>query len=80
MGTPLVTILLLIVTIAQPMAQDISSKFPYESKYINVRPKEIPFDGMPEETHIVISNYALWLRETDVPMLFLYAKPGMIIK
>jgi len=36
MGTHLATILLLIVTIAQPMAQDISSKFPYESKYIDV--------------------------------------------
>jgi len=49
-------------------------------KPIEVWPKEIPFDGVPEETHAIISHYDQWLKETETPMLFLYAKPGMIIK
>ena len=49
-------------------------------KPIEVWPKEIPIDRNPEETHIVISNYAQWLKETETPMLLIYAKPGMIVK
>jgi len=49
-------------------------------KPIEVWPKEIPFDGIPEENHLIISKYAHWMRETDLPMLLLHASPGMIIK
>ncbi len=49
-------------------------------KPIEVWPKEIPIDGSPEENHAIISRYAKWLQETDIPMLLTYANPGMIIK
>jgi len=49
-------------------------------KPIEVWPKEIPFDGFPKENHTIISQYANWLKKTDLPMLLIYAKPGMIIK
>ncbi len=49
-------------------------------KPIEVWPKEIPIDGFPEENHAIVSRYAKWLQETNIPMLLLHAKPGMIIK
>lgn len=49
-------------------------------KPIAVWPKEIPLDGPSERNYEVISSYADWLQETDLPKLMLYASPGMIIK
>ncbi len=41
-------------------------------------PNEIPIAGEPADTHAVISSYAAWLFETEMPMLMLYGTPGMI--
>lgn len=43
-------------------------------------PREIPFDGEPEDVARIISDYWAWLQETDIPKLMLVAKPGVIIK
>lgn len=49
-------------------------------KPIAVWPKEIPIERTPKRNFDIVSNYAKWLKETNIPMLMLYAKPGMIIK
>ncbi|MBL4755642.1 MAG: haloalkane dehalogenase [Flavobacteriales bacterium] len=49
-------------------------------KLIGVWPKEIPIDSTPERNHTIVSKYAQWLKETPIPKLLLYAKPGFIIK
>lgn len=49
-------------------------------KPIKVWPKEIPIDGIPARNHTIITDYSIWLKETNIPKLLLYAKPGMIIK
>lgn len=43
-------------------------------------PREIPFDGDPEDVHRIVSEYWAWLQETDIPKLMLVASPGVIIK
>jgi haloalkane dehalogenase len=49
-------------------------------KPIEVWPKEIPIEETPYRNYIVVSEYVKWLKETTIPKLLLYAKPGMIIK
>ena len=49
-------------------------------KPVRVWPKEIPIEGTPQRNFDVVSGYAEWLKETELPKLLLYAKPGMIIK
>ena len=43
-------------------------------------PREIPFDGVPEDVHRIVSDYWAWLQETEIPKLMLVADPGVIIK
>jgi haloalkane dehalogenase len=49
-------------------------------KPLAIWPKEIPISGSPERNHAVLTNYSDWLKETNIPKLLLYVKPGMIIK
>ena len=49
-------------------------------KPVRVWPLEIPFDGPTAANYEIINGYAQWLKETNVPKLLLYAKPGMIIR
>jgi len=49
-------------------------------KPIAVWPKEIPINETPKRNHLIVSNYAEWLKRTEIPKLLLYAKPGMILK
>lgn len=49
-------------------------------KPVEVWPKEIPFEGPSATNYAAINAYGQWLKETDVPKLLLYAKPGMILK
>ena len=49
-------------------------------KPIKVWPKEIPFEGSGANNYAEIDSYAKWLKQTDLPKLLLYAKPGMILK
>ncbi len=49
-------------------------------KSLEVWPKEIPIDGVPDRNYKIISEYSEWLKTTTIPKLLLYAKPGMILK
>ena len=42
-------------------------------------PREIPIDGNPENVVEIVSRYAKWLENSDVPKLFINADPGSIL-
>ena len=42
-------------------------------------PREIPFEGKPEDVTEIVGNYAIWLRQTAIPKLFVNANPGAIL-
>jgi len=42
-------------------------------------PNEIPIEGEPAEVAEVVSGYNLWLQETELPKLMLYATPGALM-
>ncbi len=42
-------------------------------------PREIPIDGEPADVHEIVSRYAEWLRESDIPKLFINAEPGALL-
>ena len=42
-------------------------------------PREIPFDGAPEDVDAIVSDYAAWLAGNDLPKLFVNADPGSIL-
>jgi len=42
-------------------------------------PNEIPIDGLPADTAVIVHNYNKRLRGTDIPKLLFYAHPGGII-
>lgn len=43
-------------------------------------PRQIPIDGEPEDVHRIVSEYAAWLSESDLPKLFINAEPGAILQ
>ncbi len=42
-------------------------------------PRQIPLDGEPADVAEIAARYAAWLKETDVPKLFINAEPGAIL-
>ena len=42
-------------------------------------PRELPIDGEPEEVVRIVDDYSGWLKESDVPKLFVNAEPGSIL-
>ena len=42
-------------------------------------PRQIPIDGEPEDVHDIVQEYANWLRESELPKLFINAEPGAIL-
>jgi haloalkane dehalogenase len=42
-------------------------------------PRQIPLDGEPADVASVVAEYGKWLRESDVPKLFINAEPGAIL-
>lgn len=42
-------------------------------------PRQIPIEGEPRHVHDIVSAYAAWLAETDIPKLFINAEPGSIL-
>jgi len=42
-------------------------------------PRQIPIDGEPADVTAVVEAYSEWLRQTDVPKLFINAEPGAIL-
>ena len=60
----------------------------YRKPYLNVGedrlptlvwPREIPIDGMPEDVHNIVGEYACWLSSSPVRKLFINADPGAIL-
>ena len=41
-------------------------------------PNEIPIGGEPQNTHDIISSYNQWLQSTEIPLLMIYATPGIL--
>ncbi len=54
---------------------DVASRKPVEQW-----PREIPFDDEPADMTEVVTTYNTWLRRSPIPKLFLWAKPGAIIR
>lgn len=42
-------------------------------------PREIPLDGEPADVAEIVSNYATWLSQSEMPKLFVNAEPGIIL-
>lgn len=42
-------------------------------------PRQIPLEGEPASVHSIVSDYADWLAESQVPKLFVNADPGAIL-
>jgi haloalkane dehalogenase len=42
-------------------------------------PREIPFDGAPEDVDAIVADYASWLAGSDLPKLFVNADPGSML-
>ena len=42
-------------------------------------PREIPIDGSPEDVHKIVSDYASWMTDNNIPKLFINAEPGAIL-
>jgi haloalkane dehalogenase len=42
-------------------------------------PREIPIDGEPKDVAAIVSDYAEWLKDSDLPKLFINADPGAIL-
>ncbi|WP_404328322.1 haloalkane dehalogenase [Mesobacillus maritimus] len=42
-------------------------------------PRQIPFEGEPEDVHQFAQDYATWLSKSEVPKLFINAEPGTIL-
>lgn len=44
-----------------------------------VWPRELPIEGEPADVVDAVERYAAWMRETDLPKLFVNADPGAVI-
>lgn len=42
-------------------------------------PRQIPLDGEPPEVHEIVQRYGDWLKDCDIPKLFVNAEPGAIL-
>ncbi|MBO9395107.1 haloalkane dehalogenase [Shimia sp. R9_2] len=42
-------------------------------------PRQIPIEGNPADVAEIVGAYSAWLRETDLPKLFVNAEPGALI-
>ena len=42
-------------------------------------PREIPIDGVPEDVHNIVGDYARWLQSSPIRKLFINADPGAIL-
>ncbi|WP_243374787.1 haloalkane dehalogenase [Geotalea sp. SG265] len=42
-------------------------------------PREIPFNGQPDDVHAIMAQYAAWLATSPIPKLFINADPGVML-
>lgn len=53
----------------------------YESRKPAMQfPREIPFNGKPEDNHALIADYSAWLQKSEIPKLMFSVKPGSIMR
>lgn len=48
-------------------------------KPVYVFPRDVPLKGKPKHVANAVDSYNKWLQETNIPKLFFYADPGMLI-
>ena len=46
---------------------------------VYVFPRDVPVSGTPIDVSRAVNDYHNWLKETDIPKLLFYVKPGMLI-
>lgn len=42
-------------------------------------PRQIPIEAEPQDVHDIVSAYSDWIRDADIPKLFVNAEPGAIL-
>jgi haloalkane dehalogenase len=42
-------------------------------------PRQIPIEGEPADVHEIVERYGNWLKDSDIPKLFINAEPGAIL-
>lgn len=42
-------------------------------------PRQLPIDGEPADVAAVVQDYAAWLKQSDLPKLFINAEPGALL-
>ena len=42
-------------------------------------PRQFPVDGDPADVAAIVTDYARWLQQTDIPKLFVNAEPGVLL-
>ena len=42
-------------------------------------PRQIPIDGEPQDVHEIVTSYASWMANNNLPKLFINAEPGSIL-
>ena len=42
-------------------------------------PRQIPIEGEPADVHEIIAHYGNWLKDSEIPKLFINAEPGSIL-
>jgi haloalkane dehalogenase len=42
-------------------------------------PRQVPIDGEPPDVAAVVKDYADWLKQTNIPKLFVNAEPGVLL-
>jgi haloalkane dehalogenase len=43
-------------------------------------PREIPIDGHASDVHQIVSDFAAWTADNEIPILFVNAGPGSILR
>ncbi|MDX1448303.1 MAG: haloalkane dehalogenase [Acidimicrobiia bacterium] len=73
-------------SVLDPMPEDVHDEYrrpflePGESRRPTLTwPREIPIDGEPPEMVDIVSAYADWLAQSEIPKLFINAEPGSIL-
>jgi haloalkane dehalogenase len=58
-------------------------RFPYPTPETRLPvfmwPNQVPIAGEPADVNAVVGEYAVWLTQTEMPMLNLYATPGLLM-
>jgi haloalkane dehalogenase len=70
-------------SVLTPLAPEVHNEYrrpfldPGESRRPTLTwPREIPFDGHPDDVHEIVTGYNRWLASSPVPKLFVNAEPG----